>query len=127
MHVFKKMLLAAAVLAFVAGTVPVARAESALDFKLVNKTGYGIKAIHIAPSASKQWGDNIIGESLADGEAVDITFQPKAANIVKWDLLVSWDDSTDPDVYWTGYTLSEINTITLKYDHKSNQTSASVE
>jgi hypothetical protein len=123
----KKMILAAAGLALAASTATVARAESALDFKLVNKTGYGIKAIHIAPSSSKQWGDNIIDESLADGETVDITFQPKAANIAKWDLLVSWDDSTDPDVYWTGYTLSEINSITLKYDHKSNQTSAVVE
>jgi hypothetical protein len=111
-------------------TVPVAQqaqAESALDFKLVNKTGYGIKAIHIGPSSQKDWGENILSESLGDGEAVDIEFQPKAANIAKWDLLVSWDDPEDPDVYWIGYKLAEITTITLKYDATSNKTSAVVE
>lgn len=123
----KKLLAAAAGMAWLASAAPAARAESALDFKLVNQTGYGIKAIHIAPSSSKQWGDNIIEESLADGEAVDVEFQPKAANIEKWDLLVSWDDPDDPDVYWTGYKLSEITTITLKYDRKTNRTSASVQ
>jgi hypothetical protein len=60
----KKLIMAAAGLVLVGSTATIARAESALDFKLVNKTGYGIKAIHIAPSASKQWGDNIITESL---------------------------------------------------------------
>jgi len=123
----KKLFLAALCLAFLAPLAPPAHAESVLDFKLVNKTGYGIKAIHIGPSSQKDWGENILSESLEDGEAVDITFQPKAGNIAKWDLLVSWDDPEDPDVYWIGYKLSEINTITLKYDANSNKTSAVVE
>jgi hypothetical protein len=123
----KKLFLVAVCLAILAPMAPQAHAESVLDFKLVNKTGYGIKAIHIGPSSQKDWGENILSESLEDGEAVDITFQPKAGNIAKWDLLVSWDDPEDPDVYWIGYTLSEITTITLKYDAGSNKTSAVVE
>jgi len=123
----KKLLLALVCLAFIASLAPQAHAESVLDFKLVNKTGYGIKAIHIGPSSQKDWGENILSESLEDGEAVDITFHPKAGNIAKWDLLVSWDDPEDPDVYWIGYKLSEITTITLKYDAGSNKTSAVVE
>ena len=123
----KKLLLALVCLCLTVSLAPRAHAESALDFKLVNKTGYGIKAIHIGPSSQKDWGENILSESLGDGEAVDIEFQPKAANIAKWDLLVSWDDPEDPDVYWIGYKLSEITTITLKYDATSNKTSAVVE
>ena len=123
----KKLLLALVCLGFVTSAAPQAQAESALDFKLVNKTGYGIKAIHIGPSSQKDWGENILSESLGDGESVDIEFQPKAANIAKWDLLVSWDDEDDPDVYWVGYKLSEITTITLKYDATTNKTSAAVQ
>jgi hypothetical protein len=123
----KKPFLVAVCLAILAALASPARAESVLDFKLVNQTGYGIKAIHIGPSSQKDWGENILSESLGDGEAVDITFSPKAGNIVKWDLLVSWDDPEDPDVYWIGYKLSEITTITLKYDASTNKTSAVVE
>lgn len=123
----KKLFLALLCLGFTLPVAQQAQADSALDFKLVNKTGYGIKAIHIGPSSQKDWGENILSESLGDGEAVDIEFQPKAANIAKWDLLVSWDDPEDPDVYWIGYKLSEITTITLKYDAATNKTSAVVE
>ncbi|MET0552027.1 MAG: hypothetical protein ABW221_03245 [Vicinamibacteria bacterium] len=123
----KKLFLALVCLGVLTSAVSQARAESALDFKLVNKTGYGIKAIHIGPSSQKEWGDNILPEPLGDGESVDIEFQPKAANIAKWDLLVSWEDPDDPDVYWIGYKLAEITTITLKYDANSNKTSAVVE
>jgi hypothetical protein len=123
----KKLLVALVCLGFTMSGGPQAHAESALDFKLVNRTGYGIKAIHIGPSSQKEWGENILSESLGDGESVDIEFQPKAANIAKWDLLVSWDDPDDPDVYWVGYKLSEITTITLKYDAATNKTSAAVE
>lgn len=114
-------------IAFLASTAPQARAESALDFKLVNATGYDIKAVYIAPTSSKKWGTNVLDEGLADGEAADIEFQPAAAHIGKWDLRVSWEDENDPDVYWTGYDLSKISKITIKYDAASNKTSAVVE
>jgi hypothetical protein len=123
----KKLLLATAGIALLATSASLVRAESTLDFTLVNKTGYDIKAVHVAPSASTEWGDNILEDTLADGESVSITFQPKAGSIAKWDFLVSWEDESDPDVHWTGYKLAEINKITLKYDRKSNKTSAVVE
>ena len=123
----KKLFLASAGLALITTATPVARGESALDFTLVNSTGYGIKAIYIGPTTSKNWGENILKDGLSDGESVDVEFTPKAANIVKWDLMVSWEDASDPDVYWIGYDLSKISKITLKYDHKSNKTSATTE
>lgn len=114
-------------IAFLAAAAPRTQAESALDFQLVNATGYGIKAVYIAPSSSKNWGSNILEEGLGDGEAADVSFNPAAAHIGKWDLRVSWEEDGDPDVYWTGYDLSKISKITLKYDHAKNQTSAIVE
>lgn len=123
----KKLLLAMAGIALMATAAPVARTESQLDFKLVNKTGYDIKALYISPTNVKDWGTNVIDNGLADGASVDIEFQPKAARTVKWDLMVSWEDTDDPDVYWTGYDLSKISTITLKYDRKADKTSAVTE
>jgi hypothetical protein len=123
----KKLLLATAGIALVAASASIVGAESKLDFTLVNKTGYGIKAVHVAPSSSTEWGESIIDEVLADGESVAVTFQPKAGSIAKWDLLVSWEDEDDPDVSWTGATLSTISKITLKYDRKTNKTSATTE
>ena len=123
----KKLLLAMAGITLMAASAPTVGADSSLDFTLVNKTGYDIKAVHIGPSSSKDWGENILNETLANGESVAITFQPKAGRIAKWDFLVSWEDESDPDVYWLGYELATINTITLRYDRKTNKTSASTE
>jgi hypothetical protein len=123
----KKLLMAVAGIALVAGSAAQVGAESSLDFTLVNKTGYGIKAVYIAPSSSTEWGENILEDVLADGEAVDVEFTPKSGKIAKWDLLISWEDEGDPDVHWTGYTLATISRITLKYDRKANKTSATTE
>jgi len=123
----KKLLLAMAGIALVVTAAPVARTESLLDFKLVNKTGYDIKAVYLSPTKAKDWGENVLENGLADGESVDIEFHPKAANTLEWDLMVSWEDEDDPDVYWIGYDLSKISKITLKYDRKADKTSAIVE
>jgi hypothetical protein len=124
---FKKLLLAVAGLALLASATPVVRADSDLDFILANKTGYGIKAVYVAPTTSKNWGDNILGDVLDDGQQVAITFHPKAANIQKWDLMITWEEDGYPDEYWTGYKLSDISKITLHYNRKTDQTSAEVE
>jgi hypothetical protein len=49
-----KRLMLAVVLA--GALVAVVGAQSALDFTLVNRTGYGIAEIYVAPSASSEWG-----------------------------------------------------------------------
>lgn len=121
----KKLILGLAAAAALTTSAP-ARAESELDFTLVNKTGYGIKAIYIGPSSSKEWGENIIEEVLADGESVEIEFSPKA-KAKTWDLMITWEEDGFPDEYWTGARLAEISKITLKYDRKTDTTSAVTE
>lgn len=103
-------------------------AESLLDFTLVNKTGYAIKEIYIAPSSQEEWTDedqNVLPRSLEDEESVDITFHPKA-KAEKWDLKIVWVDGGDA-VEWLGFDLTEISKITLFYDEKTEKTTAETE
>src|SRR5437867_2820796 len=117
----KKLLLALAGIAFIATAAPVARTDSQLDFTLVNKTGYDIKAVYLSPTNAKDWGANVLKDGLADVSRSTSSSTRKAASVVKWDLMVSWEDEDDPDVYWIGYDLSKINKITLKYDRKADK------
>ena len=120
---FKKLaLVAIATLALGAVTADV-KAETNLDFKLINKTGYGISEVYIGPTTSDEWGDSIIDEVLENNESVDVSFAPQAAGIAKWDLMVTFVDD-ESNVYWRGFKLSEINSITLKYNRETEETSA---
>ena len=119
-------LLAIATLSLVAVTTPAAKAETELDFKLVNKTGYGISEIYVSPSAADKWGESIIEDVLEHNESVDISFHPQASGIAKWDVMVTFVDD-DEKVYWRGLDLSKISTLTLKYDRESGKTSATAE
>ena len=96
--------------------------ELNLDFTLINSTGYGIKEIYIGPSSQDDWGKNIIKKPLKDGEKLDITFHPEAA-AVKWDVKIVWVDPGNP-VQWLGLKLTEIKTLQLFYDEKTDKTSA---
>ncbi len=103
-------------------------AASDLDFTIVNKTGYAIREIYIAPSSQEEWTEddkNVLPRSLKDEESVDITFSPKAT-AAKWDLKIVWVDGGDA-VEWLGFDLTEISKITLFYDEKSEKTTAETE
>jgi hypothetical protein len=116
------------VIAVVLGSTLVSRAESQLDFTLVNKTGYDIKEIYIAPSSQEEWTDAdkvTLPGILKDEAAVDIVFHPKAT-ADKWDLRIVWVDGGDA-VEWHNFDLTEISKITLFYDEKTEKTTAETE
>ncbi|MBP6238588.1 MAG: hypothetical protein KA536_20725 [Saprospiraceae bacterium] len=94
-----------------------------LDFVLVNRTGYDIENIYVAPTKQQTWGDDIMGRDLLeDGESVEVSFDP-GEKTKKWDIYVTWlGYESDEDRYWTGLDLSEISEITLFYDDKSGKT-----
>ena len=103
--------------------------NEALDFKLVNKTGYDIESVYIAPTSSTDWGDDVMGEEdiLKNNESVDIVFNPKA-KAAKWDMSVSWVGyAAEEDVSWTGLDLTKVNKLTITYDEKTNKTTATWE
>ena len=109
-------------LVLVFGLLANARAELNLDFTLVNSTGDDIKEIYISPTASDDWGDNLLKGVLKDGQKLELTFSPKA-KAAKWDIKAVYTDGGTPE--WKGYKLTEIETITLYWDGK--QTRAKVE
>jgi hypothetical protein len=99
--------------------------ELNLDFKLVNSTGYSIKELYIAPTSTTEWGTNILKKTLADGEVLEVTFNPEAT-AARWDLRIVWEDDGKA-VFWTGYKLTDIEKITLKYNEETEKTTAKVE
>jgi len=110
---------------FISQVVPAHADNEKLDFTLVNKTGYGIKAIYIAPSASTDWGDNILEKTLENSDELAISFDAKE-KAEKWDLRIEWVDGGDA-VTWKECKLTEITKITLHYDRDKDTTSADIE
>jgi hypothetical protein len=111
-------------------TSPVVKAtqNAALDFELVNATGYDIKELYIGESGTGEWDkeDEISeGKIFKNGTELKIEFHPKEKH-EKWDLMVSWADGSGK-VEWLNLKLTEITKITLHYDHATNKTSATVE
>jgi len=94
-----------------------------LDFTLINKTGYTIEHIYVAPSSQRNWGDNIMtGDVLRNGESGEISFDSQETAKL-WDLYVTWlGYDSDEDRYWIGFNLSEIEEITLYYNAETGKT-----
>jgi hypothetical protein len=112
----------------VLGSTMAGRAEGKLDFTLVNKTGYAIKTIYIAPASQEEWDDTdkvSLPGVLKDEASVDLIFDPKAT-AEKWDLRIVWEDGGEA-VEWHGLKLTEIKKITLFYDEKTEKTTAETE
>ncbi|MBI4748252.1 MAG: hypothetical protein HY774_07160 [Acidobacteria bacterium] len=100
----------------------------ALDFTIVNKTGYGIKALSIGATGTGDWApeDEVLhGRAFANGSALEVKFHPRAT-AAKWDILVVWADGSG-GAEWEGLDLTTINKLTLVYDADSDTTSAEVE
>jgi hypothetical protein len=111
----------AAALAFAA---PAGAEDAKQDFKLVNKTGYELKALYVSPAKSDDWEDDILGQdTLADGQSVNVHFSPKT-HTCKWDLKVTYSDD-DSNAVWQNIDLCSIEKITIKYNRKSDETTAS--
>lgn len=116
----------AVVLALVVQYATKAQAEELdLDFTLINSTGWSIKEVYIGPSSQDEWGENILKKPLKDGEKLDIEFHPKAT-AVKWDLKIVWVDEGKP-VQWLGLKLTNISSLQLFYDEKTDKTTAKSE
>lgn len=93
------------------------------DFDLTNATGYPIKSVLIDEAASDVWTDNALEGVMNDGDTVHMHFG-KSDKGCKWDMKVTFTDSTSAE--WHGFDLCSINTITLRYNRKTDVTSAEV-
>ena len=97
--------------------------EAKQDFKLVNKTGYELKALYLGPSASDQWSPVTVDQpSITDGMTVNVHFTPGAATC-HWDLKVVYSDD-DSSAVWQKIDLCTVAKITLHYDRDKDVTRA---
>lgn len=94
------------------------------DFTLVNKTGYALSEVYVAPSKSDDWESDILGRDLMpDGEAFDISFD-RSDKSCFWDLKVIYHDDSSSAV-WYGIDLCTVSKITIRYNRSTDTTSAS--
>jgi len=98
--------------------------EAKQDFTLSNRTGYELKEVYVAPSASDEWEDDVLGTgTLANGAAVDIKFH-RAAKTCKWDLKVVYTVDSSNAV-WHNIDLCSVDKITIRYNKSTDTTTAS--
>ena len=116
--------------AFFAAAVTMIAAQSASaqeakqDFTLSNRTGYELKEVYVAPSASDDWENDVLGTgTLATGASVDIKFH-RAAKTCKWDLKVVYTVDSSNAV-WKNIDLCSVDKITIRYNKSTDTTTAS--
>jgi hypothetical protein len=89
------------------------------DFNMVNRTGYQIDSVYVAPASSSEWGKDIMGrDALADGDKVAITF-PHGGKACKFDIRVEYKDGDTAE--WSNVDLCQYETITLFWDGKTTR------
>ena len=115
--------LAAIAAATLALAAPAGAEDAKQDFKLFNKTGYELKALYVAPSKSDDWQEDVLGQdTLADDQIVNVHFSPKT-NTCIFDLKVVYSDD-DSTAVWSKIDLCTVEKITIHYNRKSDETSA---
>jgi hypothetical protein len=103
---------------------PAAAQDAKQDFRLVNKTGYELKALYVSPSKSDDWQEDVLGQdTLSDGQAVNIHFNAKTRTC-QWDLKVTYSED-DSSAVWHNIDLCKVEKITIKYNRKNDETTAS--
>ena len=125
MHtLFRSLLLAGAACAATLMT-PVAAIAGDADFTLINRTGYAIAEVYLAPANQKTWGRDRLGRSVLDnGRSKLFTFSDSAHCMQ--DIQVVFDDDGS-SVVWEDFDLCELHKITLRYNRKTGVVSADAE
>lgn len=114
------VLSAAALVSMVTTT---ALAQSRQDFTLVNRTGYDISEVYVSPSKADDWEEDVLGDDiLEDGDHATITFS-RAGKTCMWDLKVVYSDD-DSSAVWHDINLCRVERVTLRYNRKTDTTSA---
>lgn len=115
-----KSLVAASALFLALTASPAMASDETLTVN--NKTGYTISEIYIAPAASNNWEEDVMGDDqLETDTSVNVDFS-KSVDTCKWDMRAVYDDKTA--AVWRNIDLCKISTISLFYNADTNVTSA---
>jgi len=86
------------------------------DFVLVNKTGYDIDEVYVAPANVTKWGEDVMGkDTLDNGDKVTIEFSHKEKECL-WDMKIVFSDKEE--AVWEDFDLCKVREITLRYEGK---------
>jgi hypothetical protein len=95
------------------------------DFTVVNRTGYQIDKIFVAPSKSNDWEEDVMGDDvMEDGTSQPITFE-SGTSTCKYDLKAVYNDGDSAE--WGNIDLCTVSKVTLHYNAKTDTTSADIE
>ncbi|HEY0837588.1 MAG TPA: hypothetical protein VGE72_26980 [Azospirillum sp.] len=120
-HIKAAMVAAALTLAFVQS--PAVAGDQ--DFKIVNKTGYTFKNIHVSEANNNSWDEDVLGRDvLENGESLDVSFS-KGTKTCIWDMKVTYDDGET--AVWEDLNLCKISKLTLRWNKNTGVTTASAE
>lgn len=108
----KKIILS---LSFLFVFIGLIQAQSALDFQIVNKTGYDLYGIYTTDANTKEWGEDILPEDiLANNSAVDVTFNSVSGEtLCSWDIMITTDESEEESIVVEGVDLCEVSVLTI--------------
>lgn len=98
-----------------------ARADQTYTFTLVNKTGYGITKMYVAPHSSKDWDKNddlLKGQAFTNGKTLTVTYKAKTT-ATSFDLKADWADGDNPSE-WENLKIENGATYVMLYDKKKD-------
>jgi len=118
-----RIFLWAGILSILTALSPAAAQEAKQNFTLINKTGYELKELYVGPTASEDWGPDIMGDNvIGNGQSVNVRFSPRAKTC-QWDLKVVYSvDNTS--AVWKNINLCDVDRITIFYDKDRDATRA---
>jgi hypothetical protein len=93
------------------------------DFTLINQTGYEIDRVYVSAASTSDWEEDILGQdSLGDGEHVNIRFS-RGTKGCKFDLKVVYTED-DSEAVWDDIDLCTVESVTIHWNKKSGETTA---
>ncbi len=91
------------------------------DFMIVNATGYPIKFVGVNAPGDDVYNENELSSILNDSASFKVKFSGSDKGCT-WNIKVTWaDDNTSS--FFKGLDLCKIETVTLKYDRKTDTAS----
>lgn len=90
------------------------------ELTIVNRTGYEIAQVHIAPNSTDEWEEDVLGSDvLANGETLVVDMS-RSVDTCNWDVMVVYSD--EETTYWRGLDFCEMSRISLYYDAAEGKT-----
>lgn len=115
----RKSILGLFLLTALAAQLTVAHGQSQ-KINLVNKTGYDIQALYLAPSCEDDSEELLKNKKFAPGQTVQVACQGQHQN---WDLYLGWNDDEEEDDELDGLKLKPGHTYAVLYDEDNDVTS----